>query len=163
MASSHKCSFKVEEVDLSQVEPYISPRLQLHYGLAFFTNSLLCRELCYLLNKLCAWFTLNSLSGIFNHGLRQDTSSWSLAIQSGGQGCGTQQLWTNKTTVLLWPPYALPQAVVGWEASPPLLLGWSPSLSLIIVHFQGFLGLNEKHLASSKYSINARSPQTSLP
>jgi hypothetical protein len=58
MASSHKCSFKVEEVDLSQVEPYISPRLQLHYGLAFFTNSLLCRELCYLLNKLCAWFTL---------------------------------------------------------------------------------------------------------
>jgi hypothetical protein len=54
----HKCSFKIEELDLSQAEPYITPRVQLHYTLAFFTKPRLCRELCYPFNKPWACFTL---------------------------------------------------------------------------------------------------------
>jgi hypothetical protein len=32
----HKCSFKVEQLDLGQAEPYTTPRFQLHHGLVVF-------------------------------------------------------------------------------------------------------------------------------
>jgi hypothetical protein len=84
--TSHKCSFKAEQLVLSQAEPYVTHRLQLYYSLALFPKPFPSMWERF----LCVCFTLISWSSTFNidftrtqtqDQLSSITSLWQLQIQ----------------------------------------------------------------------------------